>query len=172
MQNPFRMMRSSQPWPLLTLLGVLFFGPLLAPLLQATGLPALADSGALARDVLSRYVCPTPAKSYALLGFPMAVCARCWGATIGLWGAWFLFRRLQIGLYTSTMVSAYVSLPALLRLSVAIGALLLWTLEINLWPGAPLPALILNGANGGFWAGMFLLFFATRPTPGALPGRA
>ena len=81
------------PSPLLTtILAVLFFGPLIAPLFQATRLPLLADSGALARDLLSRYICPTPAKSYVLLGFPMAVCARCWGATIGLWAAWHLLR--------------------------------------------------------------------------------
>ena len=81
-------------WPLVALRGfpvllaVLFLGPLIAPLFQATRLPLAADSGALARDLLSRYICPTPAKSYMLLGFPMAVCARCWGATIGLWAAW------------------------------------------------------------------------------------
>src|SRR5690242_11281985 len=72
------------------LLAVLFLGPLIAPLFQATRLPLVADSGALARDLLARYICPTPAKSYVLLGFPMAVCARCWGATIGLWAAWLL----------------------------------------------------------------------------------
>ncbi|MEO7911877.1 MAG: DUF2085 domain-containing protein, partial [Roseiflexaceae bacterium] len=74
------------------ILVVLFFGPLIAPLFQATQLPLVADSGALARDLLSHYICPTPAKSYVLLGFPMAVCARCWGATIGLWAAWLLVR--------------------------------------------------------------------------------
>ncbi len=79
-------------WPLLAILAVLFLGPLIAPLFQATGLPLIADSGALARDMLSRYICPTPVKSYVVLGFPMAVCARCWGATIGLWAAWFVFR--------------------------------------------------------------------------------
>src|SRR5262245_65543680 len=82
--------RNTRSWSLIALLLLLFLGPLIAPLFQATGLPFAADSGALARDLLSRYVCPTPGTSYALLGFPMAVCARCWGATIGLWGAWLL----------------------------------------------------------------------------------
>src|SRR6187399_524699 len=77
---------------LVAILAVLFLGPLIAPLFQATHLPLVADSGALARDLLARYICPTPAKSYLLLGFPMAVCARCWGATIGLWAAWLLMR--------------------------------------------------------------------------------
>ena len=87
-------------WPLVALRGspvllaVLFLGPLIAPLFQATRLPLVADTGALARDLLARYICPTPAKSYVLLGFPMAVCARCWGATIGLWGAWLAVVRL------------------------------------------------------------------------------
>ena len=77
-------------WPYLAFLVVLFLGPMAAPLFQATRVPPLAGSGALARDLLSLYVCPTPAKSYVLLGFPMGVCARCWGATIGLWLAWRL----------------------------------------------------------------------------------
>src|SRR3954468_14085196 len=79
---------------LIAILLVLFFGPLAAPLFQATHLTLVADSGALARDLLSRYICPTPAKSYVLMGFPMAVCARCWGATIGLWVAWHFIRRM------------------------------------------------------------------------------
>src|SRR5262247_815238 len=83
---------NTRSWLSIAFLLLLSLGPLIAPLFQATGLPFVADSGALARDLLSRYVCPTPAKSYALLGFPMAVCARCWGATIGLWGAWFVLR--------------------------------------------------------------------------------
>jgi len=78
-------------WPFAALLAVLFCGPLIAPLFQATGLPLLADSGTLARSLLASYICPTPAKSYVLLGFPMAVCARCWGATVGLWVGWGLF---------------------------------------------------------------------------------
>ena len=82
---------SSSPL-LIAILALLFFGPLIAPLFQATQLPLLADSGALARDLLSRYICPTPTKSYVLLGFPMAVCARCWGAAIGLWAAWRFIR--------------------------------------------------------------------------------
>ncbi len=89
--------RLGTAWPLKTLLVVLFLGPLLAPLFQATGLPLVADTGALAHNLLSTYICPTPAKSYALLGFPMAVCPRCWGATIGLWLAWLLFQRAGTG---------------------------------------------------------------------------
>jgi hypothetical protein len=51
-----------------------------------------------------------------------------------------------------------------LRLCLALGALLLWTLEINAWPAAPRVALLVNGANGGFWAGMFVgsLWLAAR----------
>ncbi len=154
---------------------LLFLGPLIAPLFQATGLPFVAASGALAHDMLARYLCPTPAKSYELLGFPMAVCARCWGATIGLWGAWFLCKSQVAGRRsqahqnreprTEDYASAdpwYLALsswffhrPWVLRLCLVLGALLLWTLEINAWPAAPLPALILNGIDGGFWAGMF-----------------
>jgi hypothetical protein len=154
---------------------LLFLGPLIAPLFQATGLPFVADSGALAYDVLSRYICLTPAKSYALLGYPMAVCARCWGATSGLWGAWWLCKSQVAGRRsqasqdqepttkqhtpTDSWLLAFGSWffhqPWVLRLCLALGALLLWSLEINAWPGAPLPALIVNGATGGFWAGMF-----------------
>jgi predicted membrane protein DUF2085 len=166
----------TQGSPLLRwLLAVLFLGPLAAPLLQASDLPLLAGSGALAHDMLARYICPTPAKSYALLGFPMAVCARCWGATIGLWAAWWLFRRLQIadcrlqireGQFA--IGSAYLAMPWLLCLVLVLGALLLWILEINMWPSAPLPVLLINGANGGFWAAMFLgsIWPAGRPRSG------
>ena len=140
-------------WPLIVVLAILFLGPLVAPLFQATGVPWVADSGALARDVLSRYVCPTPAKSYMLLGFPMAVCARCWGATIGLWAAWLLIRARR-GARGPRVVAAYQALGWPLHVVLAIGALLIWTLEISSWPGAPLAVLLLNGAHGGFWAGL------------------
>jgi predicted membrane protein DUF2085 len=148
-----------QDWPLITLLIVLLLGPLIAPLFQATGLPLVSDSGALARGLLSRYVCPTPAKSYVLLGFPMAVCARCWGATIGLWLAWLVFRRPARMQRASQLLrrfrAIYCSIPWFVRLGLTVGVLLLWTLEINAWAGAPLAVLLVNGIGGGFWAGMF-----------------
>ena len=168
-------------------LAVLFLGPLVAPLFQATQLPFVADSGALARDLLSRYICPTPAKSYMLLGFPMAVCARCWGATLGLWGAWFAFRRATSNEQRATggeqarmddgvrrtviwsgsivhrpssivypLMQGYVGLPWPLRLLVGALPFLLWVLEINAWPAAPLEVLLANGALAGFAAGLFL----------------
>jgi hypothetical protein len=153
----------SSAHPLIWLLALLFLGPVIAPLFLATGLPVLAGSGALAHDLLATYVCPTPAKSYMLLGFPMAVCTRCWGATFGLWTAWWLFQRLQIadcrlqiGGHLVALVSRYLALPLGLRLALAIGALLLWTLEINTWATAPLSILLLNGAHGGFWAAMLI----------------
>ena len=148
-------------WPLVVVLAILFLGPLAAPLFQATHLPWVADSGALAHDLLSRYVCPTPAKSYLLLGFPMAVCARCWGATIGLWMSWLLFRARHTG-RGSRFIDTYLAFGWSLQLVLAIGALLLWTLEISAWTSAPLPALLLNGAHGGFWAGLFACALLTR----------
>jgi Predicted membrane protein (DUF2085) len=161
------------------ILAVLFLGPLIAPLLQATRLPLLADSGTLARDLLARYICPTPAKSYALLGFPMAVCARCWGATIGLWAAWLLLRRTTTdnrrwcrsgdqwsavdGRWSviGGLQRAYLSLPWLVRLLVGVLPFLLWLAEIRLWVAAPYGVLLLNGAFAGFWAGLF--FCSLRP---------
>ena len=152
----------SRAW-LVALLATLFFGPLLAPMFQVTHLPLVSDSGELARDLLSRYICPTPAKSFTLLGFPVAVCARCWGATIGLWAAWLLLRQRDTGPLRRSAGSGmrqryagYFALAWPLRLCLAAGALLLWTLEINAWPAAPLPVLLLNGANGGLWFGLFL----------------
>lgn len=137
-------------WPLYALFAVLFLGPLLAPLLQATGLPLLAGSGALARDLLAHYVCPTPAKSYVLLGFPMAVCARCWGATIGIWLAYAAFLR------AGQPVALYRALAWPRRLAISVPPLLLWAIEIHAWPMAPLWLLLLNGAFAGFWAGLLL----------------
>jgi hypothetical protein len=154
------------------ILVVLFFGPLIAPLFQATQLPFVADSGALARDLLSRYICPTPAKSYVLLTFPMAVCARCWGATIGLWAAWLLLRpmtndqRPTVASSRSSLVirhssfvkewlTSYLALVWPARLLVGALPFLLWVAEIRLWVGAPYAILLLNGALAGFWAGLF-----------------
>ena len=151
-------------------MAVLFFGPLIAPLFQATRLPVLADSGALARDLLARYICPTPAKSYAVLGYPMAVCARCWGATIGLWLAWllvgrttnderprpvrlwFIARHLSIN---ASWLHGYLALAWPARLLIAALPFLLWVAEIRWWPAAPYGVLLLNGAFAGLWAGLF-----------------
>jgi hypothetical protein len=83
------------------------------------------------------------------------VCARCWGATIGLWIAWMLFRARNAS-PGSRVLAAYLALAWPFWLLIAAGALLLWTFEINTWPGAPLPLLLLNGAHGGFWAGLLL----------------
>jgi hypothetical protein len=148
------------------ILVVLFFGPLIASLFQATQLPLVADSGALARDLLARYICPTPAKSYVLLGFPMAVCARCWGATIGLWLAWYLIRRpttddrrwsMVSGQWTvgASLQRCYLALAWPARLLVSALPFLLWVVEISRWAAAPYWVLLLNGAFAGFWAGLF-----------------
>ena len=154
-------------WPLKVILAVLFLGPLAAPLFQATQLPVVADSGWLARDLLSRYICPTPAKSYVLLGFPMAVCARCWGATIGLWAAWFAFRIVTEDQRPTTddqrpetsfavrLLDGYLNLSWPPRLAAALLPFLLWVAEIRWWPAAPLWFLLVNGAFAGFWAGLF-----------------
>jgi hypothetical protein len=163
---------------LIALLAVLFFGPLVAPLFQATRLPLVADSGALARELLAQYICPTPAKSYVLLGFPMAVCARCWGGTIGLWAAWLLLRRttndqrrmlesipssFDIGHWSlfRLRLDRYCALAWPLRLLVGGLPFLLWVAEISLWPAAPYWILLLNGAFAGCWAG--LLFYSAWP---------
>jgi hypothetical protein len=163
-------------WLIKVILVVLFFGPLIAPLFQATQLPLMADSGALARDLLSHYICPTPAKSYVLLGFPMAVCARCWGATIGLWAAWHLLRRttnhqrpplasirssfvIRRSSFVTQWLNSYFALAWPARLIVGALPFLLWVAEISLWTAAPYWVLLLNGAFAGFWA-VFLLGLA------------
>lgn len=147
-------------WPLHTILVILFFGPIISPLFRATGLPLLSDTGWLARDLLSTYICPTPQHSYILFGFPMAVCARCWGATIGLLVARWLLpfdqsraRRLTSGLY------GFRALVWPLRLLLCALPFLLWPLEImgttQGWWNVPLWLLLLNGAQAGFTAGLF-----------------
>jgi hypothetical protein len=157
-------------WLIKAILVVLFFGPLIAPLFQASQLPLVADSGALARDLLARYICPTPAKSYMVLGFPMAVCARCWGATIGLWAAWLLVGRTTnaerrtmnadldvVGrsAVVTQWLHSYLGLAWPARLVLSALPFLLWVAEIRLWGAAPYAALLLNGALAGFWAGLF-----------------
>lgn len=145
-------MQQSRPPRILTLiLGVLFFGPLLAPLLQATQLPFAGDTGAFARDMLATYVCPTPAKSYMLLGFPMAVCARCWGATIGLWAGWLLWNGP-----VPIVREWYFQTHWLLRISATALPFLFWVVEIIAWPTAPYTILLLNGALAGIFAGLLV----------------
>ena len=166
-RSPAHPIRAWPVWPLKAILAVLFLGPLAAPLFQATQLPVVADAGWLARDLLSRYVCPTPAKSYLLLGFPMAVCARCWGATIGLWAGWAAFRlgssdqrpttggRLSGLHFVVRRLDGYLALPWAARLAIGALPFLLWVAEISWWAAAPLWLLLANGAFAGFWAGLF-----------------
>lgn len=143
-------------WPLLLVLWVLFLGPPVAALFIAIGLPLMTDLGWLARDLLSTYVCPTPAKSYALFGAPMAVCARCWGATLGLWVGYGLLRHavaLQARRWAG--LAWLLALPWLLRLTLVIIPFALWVAEIAIWPGAPYWVLLLNGLQAGIGAGIF-----------------
>jgi hypothetical protein len=143
-------------WPLKAILAVLFLGPLAAPLFQASGVGPIADTGALARDMLARFICPTPAKSYYMLGFPMGVCARCWGATIGLWAAWLLFRHVAHHFRAAwAWLDWYLAQPWLARLGVSALPFWLWVAEIRWWPAAPYWILLINGALAGAWAGLF-----------------
>lgn len=140
------------------MLWILFLGPPAAALFMVTRLPVIADSGQLARDLLSFYVCPTPALSYRLLDEPMAVCARCWGATIGLWIAWFVARHPAF----ARPYDLYTRLAWPIRLIISALPFLLWLAEIRAWPtvwpgvAAPFyPMLLLNGIQAGFFAGLF-----------------
>jgi uncharacterized membrane protein len=147
-------------WLLDIVLMILFLGPLLSPLFRATGQPVVDETGALARNMLI-YICPTPAQSYMLLGFPMAVCARCWGATIGLWVArlWLpaaVAREDRV----AVMLSWFRSSAWPLRLLLCVLPFLLWPLEIvgtaqGWWALPPLWMLVINGAQAGFAAGLF-----------------
>jgi hypothetical protein len=170
-----------RPWPrwaLDAILWTLFLGPVVAPLFQATGLAPLADSGALARGILATYVCPTPERSLMLLGFPMAVCVRCWGATIGLWGARLLAGRLAPGAEprgpapAARALALFRGQPWAVRLLICGLPFLLWPLEIvghyGGWWHAPLWLLLLNGAQAGLAAG--LLFCSL--WPGLWPARS
>lgn len=155
-------------WPFDLVLWVLFLGPIISPLFRATGLPLLTEAGVLARDLLATYVCPTPERSFMLFGLPMAVCARCWGATMGLWAA-----RLLVANHPALPPLAwYRSLPWAARLLLAALPFLLWPLEIfghyGGWWFAPMGLLLLNGAQAGLAAG--LLFCSL--WPGLWPERS
>lgn len=142
-------------WPLQTILLILFLGPIVSPLFRLTGLPILNESGLLARSLLASYICPTPQYSYLLGGLPMAVCARCWGATIGLLAGYASLRywaHLQF-------LQRVLATPVWQRLLLCGLPFLLWPLEIVLgartaWD--PLYWLILvNGIQAGYTAGIF-----------------
>ena len=145
-------------WPLKTFFTILFFGPIITPLFQATGLPFIADTGAFAHSMLSHYICPTPAKSYYLFAFPMGVCVRCWAATIGLWGGWFLFQhinRTQVQNPLYRAIRAFLSWHWMVRLAITLVPFLLWVLEITMWSTASLTVLLFNGMQAGLVAGLF-----------------
>lgn len=144
-------------WPLHLFLAVLFLGPIIAPLFRATGLPLISDAGVLAHDLLTLYVCPTPELSYFVLDLPMAVCARCWGATIGLLMARALpFDRLG---WMAALRSGLLGLAWPVRLLLCALPFLLWALEIGGyaqgWWFPPLWLVLINGVQAGFAAGLF-----------------
>lgn len=138
-------------WPYRVFLTILFFGPPVAALFIATGVPIMTDLGWLARNLLSTYVCPTPAKSYVLLGAPMAVCTRCWGATIGLWLAWF---GVKWGQHQQSLPRWFGWHWGFRFITAAI-PFGLWWLEIHYWPAASYEVLLVNGALAGSTAGLF-----------------
>jgi hypothetical protein len=150
-------------YPLLdALLLILFLGPVLSPLFRASGVPVVDETGTLARNMLV-YICPTPAQSYLLFGFPMGVCARCWGATIGLWLArlWLPLALRQSG-HMQAVPDGFRSLAWPVRLLLCALPFLLWPLEIvgtssGWWALPPLWLLLVNGAQAGLAAGLFFL---------------
>lgn len=159
-------------WIFDLLLWTLFLGPIISPLFRATGLPLVADSGVLARELLATYVCPTPERSVLLFGLPMAVCMRCWGATVGLLAARFLVtRHMGRGAGGVNWLRRFRELPWAVRLLLCALPFLLWPLEIvghySGWWFAPMWLLLLNGAQAGFAAG--LLFCSL--WPGLWPAR-
>jgi hypothetical protein len=120
----------------------------------------LVETGLFARETLALYICPTPAQSYTLYSLPMAVCARCWGATIGLWLARLLvpFSRGRAGVVGAGL-RWLRGQHWLLRLLLCALPFLLWPLEIigavQGWWFAPLWLLLVNGALAGLTAGLF-----------------
>lgn len=138
-------------WPYLLFLSILFLGPPAAALCIASGVPFLTMLGWTARDVLTTYVCPTPLKSYELFAAPMAVCTRCWGATIGLWAGWYIATNTA----RRTATAPWFAFPVVVRFMTALAPFCLWWLEIHYWPTASYEVLLLNGALAGTTAGMF-----------------
>lgn len=166
-----RPQRAWPTWALDAILWTLFLGPVISPLFRATGLPLIADSGLLARDLLATYICPTPERSMLLLGLPMAVCVRCWGATIGLLAARSLV-AWHVAEGDAAPLRRFRELHWAARLLICAAPFLLWPLEIvghydGAW-FAPLWLLLLNGAQAGFAAG--LLFCSL--WPGLWPARS
>jgi len=160
-------------WAFDAILWILFLGPIISPLFRASGLPLVAESGQLARDMLATFVCPTPERSYLLFGLPMAVCARCWGATIGLWAARLLVGGRFPGM--TRLLDGFRAMPWWARLALCATPFLLWPLEIvghyrGAWY-APLWLLLLNGAQAGFFAGLFFcsIWPGLWPTAGRQP---
>lgn len=150
-------------WIYDVLLSVLFLGPVLAPFFRATGLPFIADLGYLAQYLLGTYICPTPGQAYDMVGFAMAVCARCWGATVGLWVARaFVPVALESNDGMTRLLQRFRALPWQVRLLLCVMPFWFWPLEIigtsqQWWALPPLWVLLANGAMAGFAAGVFFL---------------
>jgi len=137
-------------WPWVATMVILFLGPLAVPAFLASGSVPLMRLGGFAHDILSTAICPTPARSYWLFGEPMGVCARCWGATIGLWLAWAIARR------GSALLGPFLALHWLPRLGTASLPFWLWIFEIVRLPAAPLELLVVNGMLAGCSAGLYI----------------
>lgn len=154
--HPHSVGRGWPAWPIDLILAVLFVGPVITPLFQATELPLISDTGMIVRSLMANYVCPTPESAYLLLGMPMAVCARCWGSTFGLLAARFLPAGAE-GPF-QPLLARFMVLPWALRLMLCALPFLLWPLEIigsTLgWWSPPLWLLLLNGTQAGFAAGL------------------
>lgn len=148
-------------WPYQLFMAILFLGPPVAAVFIASNVALMQDLGWLARSLLSTYVCPTPAKSYEIMGAPMAVCARCWGATIGLWISWVIVRR-------ATVLPTWFGWHWLVRLGTALVPFGVWWLEIHWWPQAAYSVLLINGAIAGASAGAFFCSL----WPGLIPPHA
>lgn len=158
-------------WVLDAVLWTLFLGPALSPLLRATGAPVVADVGWYARDLMATYVCPTPERSMLLLGLPMVVCVRCWGATVGLLAARSLMHAHTRGAVRLPLLDGFRALSRPLRLLICAVPFALWPLEIvghyQGWFWAPMWLLLLNGAQAGLAAGLLLCSL----WPGLWPAR-
>ncbi|MGI8588172.1 MAG: DUF2085 domain-containing protein [Chloroflexia bacterium] len=160
--TPGRVRYSPLTWAVLT---VLLVGPLVGPIFQEIGWPVLGLIN-WPLYLMGENVCPQPALTLDLFGYPMLICSRCWGGVFGLWAVLLAYKAWAGGAFWS----AWRQMPEPAKISIALLCFAPWVLDIiaydhGLWV-SPHPFLLLTGLLGGLGAGALVLPVAAREARG------
>jgi len=152
-------------WLTWLVLSVLLVGPVVGPLFSAIGWPVLGLIN-WPLYLMGENVCPQPALTLNLFGFPMLICSRCWGGVFGLWLVLLTYKPWSGSAFWTT----WRSMPELARVGLALLAFSPWVLDVvaydHGWWNTPHLFLIFSGILGGLGAGALILPLAVRRRTG------